>query len=102
MEKSIIQEDLFGNQEQPVIENLLPKDGEVIVLPHFFSTAESDRYLDILLNTVDWQQDSMKFYGKTVNLPRLTAWFGDSSEDYSYSGINMKARPWTPELKEIK
>ena len=44
----------------------------------------------------------MKFYGKAVNLPRLTAWYGEHDSDYSYSGISMKSHPWTPELLEIK
>ncbi len=44
----------------------------------------------------------MKFYGKTVHLPRLTAWYGESIQHYSYSGIDMNAKPWTKELLLIK
>ena len=39
-------------------------------------------------------------YGKKIPLPRLTAWHGEKS--YIYSGIVMKAKPWTEELLTIK
>ncbi len=84
------------------VANLLPIDGEVQVIFSFFNKADSDRLLNSLLHNINWKQDKMKFYGKEVNLPRLTAWYGDHNADYSYSGIEMKANPWTPELLEIK
>ncbi len=83
-------------------ENLLPKDGEVFIYPGFFSSTESDAYLKYLLNDIHWQQDHMKFYGKTVALPRLTAWYGHHDNDYTYSGIKQSINSWTPELLEIK
>ncbi|MBA3648150.1 MAG: alpha-ketoglutarate-dependent dioxygenase AlkB [Chitinophagales bacterium] len=82
--------------------NLLPKDGEVLVYPDFFNKNDSDRLLEYLLHNIEWQQDQIKFYGKSVNLPRLTAWYGDHLKDYSYSRISMKTHPWTAELLEIK
>src|SRR4051812_503515 len=96
-----LQSELFTDTALP-LQNLLPKEGEVYAFPNFFSKEESDFYFDRLMNSIQWQQDSMKFYGKTVNLPRLTAWYGETGEDYSYSGIDMHSKPWTEELKEIK
>jgi len=93
--------DLFST-EIPTGYNILPFDGEVNVYPGFFSRMESDQFLQSLLTTIDWHQDKMKIYGKEVNLPRLTAWYGEHSTDYSYSGINMSSKPWTPELLSIK
>jgi len=97
-----MQQDLFITPESLFTQNLLPYDGEVNVYPGFFDKSESDHYLQVLLNTIDWQQDKMKIYGKEVNLPRLTAWYGEHRNDYSYSGISMKSKLWTPELKAIK
>ncbi len=92
----------FTNDSISAQRNLLPKDGEVLVYPGFFNKQDSDRYFENLLHTIKWQQDNMTFYGKTVNLPRLTAWYGDHEKDYSYSGISMKSKAWTDELLEIK
>ena len=82
--------------------NFLPFDGEVYVYQNFFNSMESELYFNTLMNSITWKQDKMKLYGREVALPRLTAWYGEHSKDYSYSGINSKALPWTPELLEIK
>src|SRR6187402_1308473 len=98
-----MQQELFNSDsENGMIRNLLPKDGVVEVYPGFFNASESEQLFNHLLQNIAWKQDSMKFYGKTVNLPRLTAWYGESMKSYSYSGIDMNANPWTEELLFIK
>ena len=82
--------------------NILPKDGEVLFFPGFFNRADSDRLFQSLMNTVQWQQDQIKFYGKMIDLPRLTAWYGENDLPYTYSGIPMKPLPWIRDLLEIK
>ena len=44
----------------------------------------------------------MRFFGKEVPLPRLTAWYGDPGSRYVYSGIDNQPLPWTPALLEVK
>lgn len=68
----------------------------------FFSHAESDKFFHALLNDIFWKQEKIKLYGKEVDIPRLTAWYGDSGKSYSYSGISMMPAPWTDTLLEIK
>jgi alkylated DNA repair dioxygenase AlkB len=99
-----MQEELFNNhpEQKARLTNLLPKDGIVEVYPDFFTPEESNLLFVHLLNEIEWQQDSMKFYGKRVNLPRLTAWYGASMKEYSYSGIDMKVKAWTNNLLFIK
>jgi alkylated DNA repair dioxygenase AlkB len=82
--------------------NILPKDGEVLFFPNFFNKVESDRLFKSLIANILWQQDQIKFYGKMIDLPRLTAWYGDNDKPYTYSGIPMKPHSWTPDLLEIK
>jgi alkylated DNA repair dioxygenase AlkB len=96
-----MQQDLFET-DNGVIKNLLPKDGVVEVHPAFFTKPECDILLEYLVNETVWQQDSMKIYGKQVNLPRLTAWYGANMKEYTYSGIDMNPKPWTKELLFIK
>ncbi|MGL4882819.1 MAG: hypothetical protein ACRC8K_17435 [Waterburya sp.] len=73
-------------------------DGEVIIYRHFFKQSESDQFFDILFNTLNWRQEKIKFFGKEINVPRLTAWYGDEGKSYQYSGIKMNPNPWTPSL----
>ncbi|MGZ4044594.1 MAG: alpha-ketoglutarate-dependent dioxygenase AlkB family protein, partial [Bacteroidia bacterium] len=42
------------------------------------------------------------FYGKMIDLPRLTAWYGENDKPYKYSGIPMNPHPWTSDLLRIK
>lgn len=44
--------------------NILPKDGEAIFFPGFFSNAESNRLYSSLLKNTQWQQNQIKMYGK--------------------------------------
>jgi alkylated DNA repair dioxygenase AlkB len=78
--------------------NLLPKDGEVEFVSHFI---END-FLQELIDSIKWSQDNMNMFGKVVDLPRLTAWYGDSEATYTYSGIANHPIGWTPLLLELK
>ena len=77
-------------------------NGEYIYIPNFFAKGKSDVYLKSLMEEINWKQESMHIYGKTVDFPRLTAWYGDNDKPYSFSGITLKPESWTPTLLEIK
>lgn len=77
-------------------------DGEVIFYPNFFNLKESNKFFQDLEQNTNWRQDYIKFFGKTMPLPRLTAWYGDEGKSYIYSGIEQYPDPWTSTLIEIK
>jgi alkylated DNA repair dioxygenase AlkB len=77
-------------------------DADVIVCECFFNTAKSDEYFKALNENVVWKQEKAKLYGKFIDLPRLTAWYGEEGKSYTYSGITVNPEPWTPTLMEIK
>lgn len=74
------------------------KRGRLLYFPDVFSPD----YFLRLDQEIAWQQDSIKIFGRTVPLPRLTAWYGDSGVSYKYSGIINNPKPWTLCLQEIK
>ncbi len=80
-----------------VIEN-----GEYIFYPNFFSKSESDSLLKNLRSNIIWKQESMNMYGKKIDFPRLTAWYGNNDKPYSFSGITLQPLPWTSEILTIK
>lgn len=102
------QTDLFGNPLAQTNNNNvktglnLIDGGEFIYYPDYFSKSDSDRYLNILVNSIEWRQDKMNMYGKEINFPRLTAWYGNGDKPYTFSGTTLPAKIWTPELLEIK
>ncbi len=100
--------DIFGNPS-PLKSGNSPKEGltviengEYIFYPHFFSKSESDLLLKGLRNSIVWKQESMNMYGKKIDFPRLTAWYGNNDKQYSFSGITLQPLPWTSEILTIK
>ena len=98
--------DLFGNPTEPKDKPTTGlnkiKNGEYLFYPNFFSKSESDLLLQKLKDEIEWKQESMNMYGKQINFPRLTAWYGDNDKPYSFSGITLQPKIWTKELLEIK
>lgn len=83
-------------------ENLLPRDGIVNYHGVIFTLDESDRYLEALLEHVDWKNDELLIFGKQVVTRRKTAWYGDRPFKYTYSNVSKTALPWTGALLNIK
>lgn len=102
----IKQPELFAVPLNPALSVGMKKldmpDGDVLVFPGFFSKQQSDSYFRTLLQSISWRQDKIKFYGKEMPLPRLTAWYGETDKPYTYSGIPMTPDAWTPDLLDIK
>ncbi|WP_010229263.1 alpha-ketoglutarate-dependent dioxygenase AlkB family protein [Gillisia marina] len=69
--------------------------------PNFLDAELADYYLKKLLNTLKWEQYSIKLFGKTIPQPRLTALYALNSETYSYSGLKLKPTIFTNELEII-
>jgi len=88
---------LFNNE----VNNSLPDD-LLDYRPGFFDVGESHRILQVLLDTTPWKQESQQMYGRIVKTPRLTAWYGDESSYYRFSGSKFTPFPWTDELLHIK
>lgn len=80
--------------------NLLPYDGIV----NYYGPVVSNpkEYYDLLWNEIDWQHDQAMIFGKLITTKRKVAWCGDTNFEYSYSGIQKIASPWTPFLLTLK
>lgn len=70
--------------------------------PAIFDADESITLLQSLIKNTTWKQESIYMYGKMVQTPRLTAWYGDVGKDYAFSGTRLKPLPWTDNLLYIK
>src|SRR6478672_2330124 len=82
--------------------NLLPYGGELYYIPNAFTYEESDEYFNQLFTEISWKQEPIKIFGKEVMQPRLTAWYGDVTKPYAYSGITMAPLHWIAPLLAIK
>jgi alkylated DNA repair dioxygenase AlkB len=70
--------------------------------PGVFTKTECDALIPSLKANIRWNQETIQMYGKLLNTPRLTAWYGDNSKTYAFSGKRYDPYPWTDELLFIK
>jgi len=100
--------DIFGNNASLKSESqtqtglTIIENGEYLFIPNFFAIEESDNFLKSLRENILWKQESMNIYGKKVDFPRLTAWYGDVDKHYTFSGITLHPHPWNSEILTIK
>ncbi|MGA8854960.1 MAG: alpha-ketoglutarate-dependent dioxygenase AlkB [Christiangramia sp.] len=77
-------------------------DSELHYYHNFFKKKEADELLKYFLEFPEWNQDKIKLFGKEILQPRLTALFGEAGKIYTYSGLQMKPQPFTPEIISVK
>ncbi len=77
-------------------------DADITYISNFLPPKTAAHYFDLLKEMVPWRQDSIKVYGKQHLQPRLTAFFANNHQSYSYSNIKMSPLPFSKELLEIK
>jgi alkylated DNA repair dioxygenase AlkB len=77
-------------------------DADVILYRQAFHTPEGEALLQEFLQTIAWKQERLTVYGRVIDSPRLTAWYGDPGKVYRYSGIALTPHPWTPALLQVK
>ncbi len=66
----------------------------------FISSDDSEQLVKLWEHNLDWVQSTITMFGKKVAIPRLNCWYGDRA--YGYSGTHFEAKPWTPELLQLK
>ena len=91
--------DLFN---QNMINNLLHKDGSVKYYPNVLTNNEANRYFDLLLQKIVWENDEAIIFGKHIVTKRKVAWYGDSDYLYTYSNTTKQAFAWTEELLDLR
>ena len=91
--------DLF---KQDRTNNLLHKDGTVDYYPNVLTHNEGNRYFDLLLQKIVWENDDVIIFGKHIVTKRKVAWYGDSDYLYTYSNTTKQALAWIKELLELK
>lgn len=58
--------------------------------------------LDRFWSELEWEQEDITIFGRTVRQPRLISWYGDPGARYAYSGLVLEPRSWHPALLKLK
>ncbi|MDT8438260.1 MAG: alpha-ketoglutarate-dependent dioxygenase AlkB [Wenzhouxiangellaceae bacterium] len=80
----------------------LPPDGRLDYRPALIAPQAADDLLDCLAREIDWQQRTLKIFGKTLPQPRRVCFMGDPGVDYSYSGDRHRAADWHPAVAVLR
>ena len=80
-----------------------PEGGpEVHYLPDFLEEAQAASLLENLAREVEWEQHRVRLFGRWVDTPRRSAWYGDPDAVYAYSRVAYAPKPWIPELSGLR
>ncbi|HEY1428104.1 MAG TPA: alpha-ketoglutarate-dependent dioxygenase AlkB, partial [Candidatus Tumulicola sp.] len=64
--------------------------------------SDTDETFAALRRELDVRQEHLRFFGREVAMPRLTAWYGDPGASYTYSGLRNAPASWTPALGDLR
>lgn len=69
---------------------------------NLLSNTQAQALYRTLNETLNWQQEHIQIFGKTIASPRLQCFYGDPDVKYRYSGRTFIATPWTDTLAKLK
>lgn len=81
---------------------LLPHDGSALLHEGVWAPDEAEALLATLRATLAWESRRLFIFGRWVDEPRRSAWYGDPGARYHYSGTRLEPLPWTPELERVR
>lgn len=96
---------LWGETQTPT--EILPFGGSAMLWPAFLHSSNADADADAddifqqLHDDISWEQHHITLFGKTVEEPRLSAWFHVDGAPYVYSRSIREAQPFSPLLASI-
>jgi alkylated DNA repair dioxygenase AlkB len=80
--------------------NVLPYDGRAILIDDSGAEFDWPEVTRTLIDTMPWQQETARIFGREMPVPRMTAWFGDAA--YSYSGIVHQPTPFPAIIQRLR
>ncbi|MBE0421375.1 2OG-Fe(II) oxygenase [Pseudoalteromonas haloplanktis] len=86
-----------------------PPNANPQLLPNGFSyqskVLSAQKSLDLfyyLQQNLNWQQPTIKVYGKSHVIPRLQCFIADRNVNYGYSGSKLRVEPWPNVLDAMR
>jgi alkylated DNA repair dioxygenase AlkB len=92
--------DLFSNTSKN--NDLHLPDADIYYYKNFLNKAEADKFYNLFLKTLQWEQHNIKIFGKILPQPRLTALYADNNVSYSYSNLTLHPHAFTSELQDLQ
>jgi alkylated DNA repair dioxygenase AlkB len=74
--------------------------GDLFLFENVLPPDKSAATFNQLITDVDWQKETLFLFGRHIQVPRLTAWYGDAA--YTYSGVRHEPRNWVSILNALR
>lgn len=87
-------------QQHPAARHWIRPGVCAFAIPQYLHAQDAQQLFDRLRETCDWQQGSIRMFGKTIAEPRLTDWCGDRA--YHYSGRALPPKAWSADLQQLR
>ncbi len=84
------------------MEQLIRNDGQLYLAKKFLPREHANTLHAALLQQLNWQDEFIRMFGKTILSPRQVCWYGDQDAVYSYSGIRHTPLPWPKLLLPLR
>ena len=81
---------------------IIQQDGEAVYYGNILTQEQKESYFNELLNGIQWVNEEVIMFGKTITTKRKVAFYANDLMEYTYSNKTKNAFPWTPLLLEIK
>lgn len=75
-------------------------DIDIRYFPDAFEMAGPSAIFKALASDLNWQQNTLQMFGRTVQTPRLEAWYGEMN--YTYSGRTFPQQLFPEILHDLK
>jgi alkylated DNA repair dioxygenase AlkB len=80
----------------------IPDESNLQLITQLGDNKWANKVFKELREQIEWEQYHIQIFGKRMPQPRLTAWYGETNAAYSYSGIQLIPKAFTPCLLKIK
>jgi len=81
-------------------EQLQIPDADICLWRYINLHMNDEQLFQLLVEETPWAEEDVVIWGKAYKQPRLIAWYGEHA--YSYSGSQLRPKPWTATLLMIK
>jgi len=86
----------------PIVATGFSPEADFCYIPDFLPATTANCLVECLWAGLQWSQRDITLFGRSVQQPRLTSWYGDPDAHYSYSGLCLHPLPWHPRLLELR
>jgi alkylated DNA repair dioxygenase AlkB len=81
---------------------IINDNGEAIYFGKVFSEESIVSFFNELLNKIEWRNEEVIMFGKTIITKRKVAFYSNEGISYTYSNKTKTGVAWTPVLWELK